>query len=163
MSPNNLFQCRNCQVSFNKRSNCTRHEKICTTEQSVCEQFTCDKCSRSFSRKDNLRKHVPKCSGSTVSSRNYVPNKKKTPCLVPNCGLQFQHRTVLIEHLAVAHPSKVAFKPKVSKTFSCSFHRTKIVDYLFLFNFQWSKYKFHRLVAEIWGVKWVEKGASCQK
>uniref|UniRef100_A0A8D9BJ78 C2H2-type domain-containing protein n=1 Tax=Cacopsylla melanoneura TaxID=428564 RepID=A0A8D9BJ78_9HEMI len=117
MSPNKIFQCRHCKVSFTVKSNCTRHEKRCRTETSDSERFTCNNCSHSFSRKDNLRKHVPKCSGSTVSSRNYVPNKKKTPCLVPNCGLQFQHRTVLIEHLAVAHPSKVAFKPKVSKTF----------------------------------------------
>uniref|UniRef100_A0A8D8TJK9 C2H2-type domain-containing protein n=1 Tax=Cacopsylla melanoneura TaxID=428564 RepID=A0A8D8TJK9_9HEMI len=114
MSPNNLFQCRNCQVSFNKRSNCTRHEKICTTEQSVCEQFTCDKCSRSFSRKDNLGKHIQKC---LVSSRNCVP-LKKTPCLVSNCALEVLHKTALIQHFEVAHPTQVALKPKVSKTFS---------------------------------------------
>uniref|UniRef100_A0A8D9E8C1 C2H2-type domain-containing protein n=1 Tax=Cacopsylla melanoneura TaxID=428564 RepID=A0A8D9E8C1_9HEMI len=55
-------------------------------------------------------KHIPKCTGYKSTGRH------KTKCLVEGCTLLFIHKTLLIDHIKVAHP-EVKVQPKVVETF----------------------------------------------
>jgi len=51
---------------------------------------------------------VRKCSGTRSSNCSSV--KSKTPCLVEECGLEFYHKTALIDHLKEVHKDEVTLK-----------------------------------------------------
>lgn len=96
------YRCQYCQVSFTTKTNCNRHENICSGNSSPHHpQHSCPKCLASFNRKDNLKSRLQKWSGS--KSAKCTSAIRKSPCLVEECGLDFYHKTKLIEHLEQMH------------------------------------------------------------
>lgn len=51
--------CEQCNKTFTRPSNLTRHKKQCQNKQNF--NFTCDMCNQRFTRKDNLMKHMKQC------------------------------------------------------------------------------------------------------
>ncbi|KAK3931136.1 Zinc finger protein 875 [Frankliniella fusca] len=108
------FKCRYCTSCFTVRSNCTRHQNACPSNpERKAPEFVCAKCNSSFKRRDNLQAHIIKCQTSQRVQ------KKKTPCLIKNCGEEFYHKISLIEHLQEFHKEDINVHPPVTKTFSC--------------------------------------------
>lgn len=61
-----VFSCKYCQLSFTVKSNCTRHEKRCSSGHGSAqkEEFNCSNCGAKYNRKDNLSSHIKKCSSN---------------------------------------------------------------------------------------------------
>lgn len=107
-----IFKCRHCPSVFTVKSNCNRHEKACASNPDKrTSAFLCKNCNSSFARKDHLRAHEAKCLTSKSAP------KKKTPCLIKNCGEEFYHKTSLIEHLQNVHKDDIKVDPQVYKKF----------------------------------------------
>jgi hypothetical protein len=109
------FKCQYCFATFTFKSNRTRHEKNCCANRKKSDsKIYCLDCNSAFSRQYNLKQHLIKC---TSESPTPSCSKKKTPCLLKGCELEFYHKVSLIEHLQAQHNNEVTIKPLVVKSF----------------------------------------------
>lgn len=145
----NVIKCKFCSKSFGLKRNCTRHEISCQSNPDTASSaaFSCSRCGAAYNRKDNFSAHQKKCllksnpPISTVSNNCLEPTsnhegtksnlrtpapRSKTPCLLPECDLEFFHKNALIEHLKACH-KEVDVKDPITKTFNCisEFHKWK--------------------------------------
>lgn len=88
-----IFRCDDCNVSFSKKTNLTRHKREKHGKKS---NFVCKPCKRSFARNEHLQNHL---QNHEIKQKRAKEIRKKNNHKCLHCGKRYTRKEKLLTHM----------------------------------------------------------------